>query len=194
MALSPAAKRLKNLKKGKSDKPEMDEKDDKPKAEAKADEGGGELTEETMMAELKKAAGEDDMGEEVEETEVTESVEMGGKDDANMAGDDAAKDPVKVFADVLDLDDITAQAVYGEAMAMAELSDMSPEQMAKKIKGNYDMLKKIIMSMGEKAAMAMKDQMNQPMDMPPGGEMPAGPDMGGPPMGAPAPGGMGPMA
>ena len=76
---------------------------------------------------------------------------------------------------------------------MAELSDMSPEQMAKKIKGNYDMLKKIIMSMGEKAAMAMKDQMNQPMEMP-GGEMPAGPDMGGPPMGAPAPGGMGPMA
>jgi hypothetical protein len=146
-----------------------------------------------MMAELKKAAGDDDKDEEVEETEVTESVEMGAKDDANMAGDDPAKDPVKVFADVLDLDDITAQAVYGEAMAMAELADMSPEQMAKKIKGNYDMLKKIIMSMGEKAAMAMKDQMNQPMDMPAGG-MPAGPDMGGPPMGAPAPGGMGPMA
>ncbi len=191
MALSPAAKRLKNLKKGKSDKPEMDEKDDKPKADA--EEEGGELTEETMMAELKKAAGDDDKDEEVEETEVTESVEMGAKDDANMAGDDPAKDPVKVFADVLDLDDITAQAVYGEAMAMAELADMSPEQMAKKIKGNYDMLKKIIMSMGEKAAMAMKDQMNQPMDMPAGG-MPAGPDMGGPPMGAPAPGGMGPMA
>ena len=193
MALSPAAKRLKNLKKGKkSDKPEMDEKDDKPKADA--EEEGGELTEETMMAELKKAAGDDDKDEEVEETEVTESVEMGAKDDANMAGDDPAKDPVKVFADVLDLDDITAQAVYGEAMAMAELADMSPEQMAKKIKGNYDMLKKIIMSMGEKAAMAMKDQMNQPMEMPPGGDMPAGPDMGGPPMGAPAPGGMGPMA
>ena len=193
MALSPAAKRLKNLKKGKkSDKPEMDEKDDKPKADA--EEEGGELTEETMMAELKKAAGDDDKDEEVEETEVTESVEMGAKDDANMAGDDPAKDPVKVFADVLDLDDITAQAVYGEAMAMAELADMSPEQMAKKIKGNYDMLKKIIMSMGEKAAVAMKDQMNQPMDMPPGGDMPAGPDMGGPPMGAPAPGGMGPMA
>ena len=191
MALSPAAKRLKNLKKGKSDKPEMDEKDDKPKADA--EEEGGELTEETMMAELKKAAGDDDKDEEVEETEVTESVEMGAKDDANMAGDDPAKDPVKVFADVLDLDDITAQAVYGEAMAMAELADMSPEQMAKKIKGNYDMLKKIIMSMGEKAAMAMKDEMNQPMDMP-GGGMPAGPDMGGPPMGAPAPGGMGPMA
>jgi Holliday junction resolvasome RuvABC DNA-binding subunit len=189
MALSPAAKRLKNLKKGKSDKPEMDEKDAKPKAEAKADEGG-DMTEEEMNKALEDLGG----GEtEIEETEVTESVEMGGKDDANMAGDDAAKDPVKVVADVLDLDDITAQAVYGEAMAMAELSDMSPEQMAKKIKGNYDMLKKIIMSMGEKAAMAMKDQMNQPMDMP-GGEMPAGPDMGGPPMGAPAPGGMGPMA
>ena len=54
------------------------------------------------------------------------------------------------------------------------------------------MLKQIIMSMGEKAALAMKDQMNQPMDMT--GGMPTGPDMGGPPMGAPAPGGMGPMA
>ena len=190
MALSPAAKRLKNLKKGKkSDKPEMDEKGDKPKAETKADDKGGEKSLADMLDE--KMSGEGEV--EVEETEAAESVEMGGKDDANMAGDDAAKDPVKVFADVLDLDDITAQAVYGEAMSMAELSDMSPEQMAKKIKGNYDMLKKIIMSMGEKAAMAMKDDMNQPMEMP-GGEMPAGPDMGGPPMGAPAPGGMGPMA
>lgn len=189
MALSPAAKRLKNLKKGKkSDKPEMDEKDDKPKAEAKDDKGG-----EKSLADMldEKMGGEEEV-EEVEETSVTESAEMGGADDANMAGGDAATDPVKVFADVLDLDDITAQAVYGEAMAMAELADMSPDQMAKKIKGNYDMLKKIIMSMGEKAAMAMKDEMNQPMDM--GGGMPAGPDMGGPPMGAPAPGGMGPMA
>lgn len=189
MALSPAAKRLKNLKKGKSDKPEMDEKDEKPKAEAKEDKGG-DMSEEEMSKALEDLGGET----EVEETEVTETAEMGAKDDANMAGDDPAKDPVKVFADVLDLDDITAQAVYGEAMAMADLADMSPEQMAKKIKGNYDMLKKIIMSMGEKAAVAMKDQMNQPMDMPPGGDMPAGPDMGGPPMGAPAPGGMGPMA
>jgi hypothetical protein len=189
MALSPAAKRLKNLKKGKkSDKPEMDEKDDKPKAKAKDDKGGNDMSEEEMASALENIGGD----EEIEETSVTESVEMGGADDANMAGGDADKDPVKVFADVLDLDDITAQAVYGEAMAMADLADMSPEQMAKKIKGNYDMLKKIIMSMGEKAAMAMKDQMNQPMDM--GGEMPAGPDMGGPPMGAPAPGGMGPMA
>jgi len=189
MALSPAAKRLKNLKKGKSDKPEMDEKDEKPKAEAKEEKGDDK----SLAAMLEEKMG-DEKVEEVEETEVTETAEMGAKDDANMAGDDPAKDPVKVFADVLDLDDITAQAVYGEAMAMAELADMSPEQMAKKIKGNYDMLKKIIMSMGEKAAMAMKDQMNQPMDMPPGGDMPAGPDMGGPPMGAPAPGGMGPMA
>ncbi len=192
MALSPAAKRLKNLKKGKkSDKPEMDEKDekdDKPKAEAKDDKGG----EKSLAGMLDEKMGGEEEVEEVEETSVTESAEMGGADDANMAGGDAAKDPVKVFADVLDLDDITAQAVYGEAMAMAELADMSPDQMAKKIKGNYDMLKKIIMSMGEKAAMAMKDEMNQPMDM--GGGPPAGPDMGGPPMGAPAPGGMGPMA
>jgi len=190
MALSPAAKRLKNLKKGKkSDKPEMDEKDDKPKAEAKDDKGGDKGGEKSLADMLDEKMGGE---EEIEETAVTESVEMGGADDANMAGGDAATDPVKVFADVLDLDDITAQAVYGEAMAMADLADMSPEQMANKIKGNYDMLKKIIMSMGEKAAMAMKDEMNQPMDM--GGGMPAGPDMGGPPMGAPAPGGMGPMA
>jgi hypothetical protein len=183
MAMSKSAQMLKDRMKKKS------KKDDKPKSDemSKTD----DLNEETMMAELEKVAGG---GEMEEETEVTESVEMGAKDDANMAGGDAAKDPVKVFADVLDLDDITAQAVYGEAMAMPELSDMSPDQMAKKIKGNYDMLKKIIMSMGEKAALAMKDELNQPMDM--GGEMggmPAGPDMGGPPMGAQPPGGMAPM-
>lgn len=183
MAMSKSAKMLKDRMKKKS------KKDDKPKSDemSKTD----DLNEETMMAELEKVAGGDKMEEE---TEVTESAEMGAKDDANMAGGDAAKDPVKVFADVLDLDDITAQAVYGEAMAMPELSDMSPDQMAKKIKGNYDMLKKIIMSMGEKAALAMKDELNQPMDM--GGEMggmPAGPDMGGPPMGAQPPGGMAPM-
>ena len=186
MAMSKSAKMLKDRMKNKS------KKDEKPEAEETDAKGGEELTEETMMAELEKAAGGDDKVEEVEETEVTESAEMGAKDDANMAGDDADADPVKVFAEVLDLDDITAQAVYGEAMAMADLSDMSPKQMAEKIKGNYDMLKKIIMSMGEKAAIAMKDEMNQPMDM--AGGMPAGPDMGGPPMGAPAPGGMGPMA
>ena len=72
---------------------------------------------------------------------------------------------------------------------MAELADMSPEQMAKKIKGNYDMLKAIIVSMGEKAAMAMKDELNQPMAPPDmgapemGGAPDMGPDMGGPPMG-----------
>ena len=193
MAMSQSAKMLKERMKKKSkkgDKPEMD--DAKMKGEKMSDE-------DAMMAGLEKAANREDDAddkdekvEEVEETAMTEDVEMGGADDANMASGDADKDPVKVFADVLDLDDITAQAVYGEAMAMADLADMSPEQMAKKIKGNYDMLKQIIMSMGEKAAMAMKDEMNQPMDM--GGGMPAGPDMGGPPMGAPAPGGMGPMA
>ena len=191
--MSQAAKMLKERMKKKSkkgDKPEMD--DAKMKGEEMSDE-------DAMMAGLEKAANrkddaddKDEKVEEVEEISVTEDVEMGGADDTNMAGGDAATDPVKVFADVLDLDDITAQAVYGEAMAMADLADMSPEQMANKIKGNYDMLKQIIMSMGEKAAMAMKDEMNQPMDM--GGGMPAGPDMGGPPMGAPAPGGMGPMA
>ena len=191
MAMSKSAKMLKDRMKKKSkkgDEPEMDD------GKMKGDDT--ELTEDVMMSELEKAANRkddaDEKDEEVEETAVTEAVEVGGADDADMAGDDADKDPVKVFADVLDLDDITAQAVYGEAMAMADLADMSPEDMAKKIKGNYDMLKQIIMSMGEKAALAMKDQMNQPMDM--AGGMPAGPDMGGPPMGAPAPGGMGPMA
>ena len=191
MAMSKSAKMLKDRMKKKSkkgDEPEMDD------AKMKGDDT--ELPEDVMMSELEKAANRkddaDEKDEEVEETAVTEAVEVGGADDADMAGDDADKDPVKVFADVLDLDDITAQAVYGEAMAMADLADMSPEDMAKKIKGNYDMLKQIIMSMGEKAALAMKDQMNQPMDM--AGGMPAGPDMGGPPMGAPAPGGMGPMA
>ena len=61
---------------------------------------------------------------------------------------------------------------------MPELADMSPKEMADKIKGNYDMLKNIIVSMGEKAAMAMKEELNQPMAPP---DM--GPDMGGPPMG-----------
>ena len=176
-----SAKMLKDRMKSKKKKADKPEEAD---AEMK---GGEEMSEETMMAELEKIGGpggKDEEVEEVAETEVTESAEMGAKDDANMAGGDADKDPVKVFADVLDLDDITAQAVYGEAMAMADLADMSPDQMAKKIKGNYDMLKQIIMSMGEKAAMAMKDQMNQPMDM--AGGAPGGPDMGGPPMGAPA--------
>ena len=183
MAMSKSAKMLKDRMKNKS------KKDEKPEAEEADAKGGEEMSLSEMLEEKASADGGT---EEVEETEVAESAEMGAKDDANMAGDDADADPVKVFAEVLDLDDITAQAVYGEAMAMADLSDMSPKQMAEKIKGNYDMLKKIIMSMGEKAAIAMKDEMNQPMDMT--GGMPAGPDMGGPPMGAPAPGGMGPMA
>tara|TARA_A100001201_G_scaffold53499_1_gene52466 strand:- start:106 stop:660 length:555 start_codon:yes stop_codon:yes gene_type:complete len=184
MAMSKSAKMLKDRMKNKS------KKDEKPEAEEVEAKGGEEMSEEEFSAKISEIT--DSGEEEVEETEVAESAEMGAKDDANMAGDDADADPVKVFAEVLDLDDITAQAVYGEAMAMADLSDMSPKQMAEKIKGNYDMLKKIIMSMGEKAAIAMKDEMNQPMDMT--GGMPAGPDMGGPPMGAPAPGGMGPMA
>ena len=134
----------------------------------------------------------DELLEGVEVEEVVEDEPKEKKSEKDDMGGDMGGDPVKVFVDVLDLDDMTAQAVYAEAMSLPELAEMSPEQMAKKIKGNYDMLKKIIMSMGEKAAMAMKDEMNQPMDM--GGGPPAGPDMGGPPMGAPAPGGMGPMA
>ena len=177
--MSKSAKMLKDRMKKKSkkgDEPEMDD----AKMMGGDDKSLADMLDEQMGDEGEKV-------EETEEVEVAEAADMGDKDDANMAGDDPAKDPVKVFADVLDLDDITAQAVYGEAMAMADLADMSPEDMAKKIKSNYDMLKQIIMSMGEKAAIAMRDEMNQPMNM--AGGMPAGPDMGGPPMG-----GMGPMA
>jgi len=67
---------------------------------------------------------------------------------------------------------------------MPELADMDAKQMAEKIKGNYDLLKAIIVSMGEKAAMAMKNELNQPMAPPEmGGAPDMGPDMGGPPMG-----------
>ena len=53
MALSPAAKRLKNLKKGKkSDKPEMEEKDEKSMDMAKKEKPGGEMSEDEMTAAL----------------------------------------------------------------------------------------------------------------------------------------------
>lgn len=163
MAMSPAAKALKDRKKSKSKKDEAP-KDDAPKAEA----GGGEMD---VMAEVEAMVEETDKGDKVEVEEEAVAAETSG--DAGMG-----EDPIKVFGDVLELDDITAQAVYAEAMSMPELADMSPKEMANKIKGNYDMLKNIIVSMGEKAAMAMKDELNQPMAPP---EM--GPDMGGPPMG-----------
>lgn len=184
MALSPAAKRLKDMKKGKKSDDAPKDEDDAPMTDD-APKGGETLSDDDMLASLEKAASDDDKGEETEEVEMTEEVEVGGAP-AGDAPDGAEADPVKVFSDVLELDELTAQAVYGEAMSMPELGDMSPEQMAKKIKGNYDMLKKIIVSMGEKAAMAMKDDLNQP-------PAPAGPDMGGPPMGEPAAGGMAPL-
>ena len=172
MAMSPAAKALKERKKGKSKK-DAEPKDDAPKAEAE----GGEALD--AVAEF-EAGLEKDKGGEVEEVmEETTVAEVAGGDEAPM-GDD----PTKVFGDVLELDDITAQAVYAEAMGMPELADMSPKEMAEKIKGNYDMLKSIIVSMGEKAAMAMKAELNQPMAPPDmGGAPDMGPDMGGPPMG-----------
>lgn len=184
MALSPAAKRLKDMKKGKKSDDAPKGEDDAPKKDD-APKGGETLSDDDMLASLEKAAGGGEK-EETEEVEMTEEIDVGGgpADGAPDAGAEA--DPVKVFSDVLELDDLTAQAVYGEAMSMPELGDMSPEQMAKKIKGNYDMLKKIIVSMGEKAAMAMKDDLNAP-------PAPAGPDMGGPPMGEPAAGGMAPL-
>lgn len=173
MAMSPAAKALKERKKGKSKKDE-EPKDEAPKAEA---EGGEEVD---VVAEFDEAMKEAEGGDkvEVEESATVEEVAGAGAD-AGMG-----EDPVKVFGDVLELDDITAQAVYAEAMSMPELADMSPKEMADKIKGNYDMLKNIIVSMGEKAAMAMKEELNQPMAPPDmGGAPDMGPDMGGPPMG-----------
>ncbi len=128
----------------------------------------------------------DELLEGVEVEEVVEDEPKEKKSEKDDMGGDMGGDPVKVFVDVLDLDDMTAQAVYAEAMSLPELAEMSPEQMAKKIKGNYDMLKKILTSMGEKAAMAMQDELNKPMDMP-GGDMgpPPGGDMGGAPGGGP---------
>lgn len=135
----------------------------------------------------------DDMLEGAEALGAVEGAEDEAED-AMMAGteiaaDDAMSDtygddPVKVFADILELDELTAQAIYSEAMSLEELSEMSPDAMANKIKGNYDLLKKIMTSMGEKAAMAMQDELNQPMEAPP--EMAGPPGMEGPPMpGAP---------
>lgn len=181
MALSPAAKRLKDMKKGKKSD-DAPKPDDAPKGDDKPAEGGDMPSLSEMLD--KEAGG--GAKEETEEVEMTEEVDVGGGPASDAPDAGAEADPVKVFSDVLELDELTAQAVYGEAMSMPELGDMSPEQMAKKIKGNYDMLKKIIVSMGEKAAMSMKDELNQP-------PAPAGPDMGGPPMGEPAPGGMAPL-
>ena len=188
MAMSPAAKALKDRKKSKSKKGEKP-KDDAPKAEA----ADIEVTEDDMKVvgdTLDKMAAEE-LGDANKDMDKAD--EDMAKADADMAGADmagadadmgAGEDPVKVFSDVLDLDDITAQAVYAEAMGMPELADMSPKEMAEKIKGNYDMLKNIIVSMGEKAAMAMKAELNQPMGPPDmGGAPDMGPDMGGPPMG-----------
>lgn len=182
MAMSPAAKALKDRKKSKSKKGE------KPKdeaAEVEVTEDDLKVADETLSKMAADAS--DDAGKELEDADkdmAKADADMADADADMAAGDAAADDPVKVFSDVLDLDDVTAQAVYAEAMGMPELADMSPKEMANKIKGNYDMLKNIIVSMGEKAAMAMKAELNQPMAPPDmGGAPDMGPDMGGPPMG-----------
>ncbi len=182
MAMSPAAKALKDRKKGKS------KKDEEPKdeaAEVEVTEDDLKVADETLSKMAADAS--DDAGKELEDADkdmAKADADMADADADMAAGDAAADDPVKVFSDVLDLDDVTAQAVYAEAMGMPELADMSPKEMADKIKGNYDMLKNIIVSMGEKAAMAMKAELNQPMAPPDmGGAPDMGPDMGGPPMG-----------
>jgi hypothetical protein len=157
---------------------------DRKKAKTKSDEPKeeGSLTDE-LLGELEGTTEESKKDE-------PESKDADPGDDAKADVAPATPadggDPVKVFQDILDVDEMTAQAVFAEASAMPELSEMSPDQMAKKIKGNYEMLKKILTSMGEKAKMAMDEQLNQPMDMPAdlGGDMGAGP--------APGPGAGGP--
>lgn len=157
----------------------------------------------SMLKERKKAKADKDKPEDKDSEEVLDGPpEFGAKDDEpkddkpksedkpkdepkdDPAGDPmAGGDPVKVFADILEMDDMTAQAVYAEAMSMPDMAEMSPEQMAKKIKGNYQVLKDILTSMGEKAQMAMQDDLNKPMDMPegPGGPGPGDLGPGDPP-------------
>ena len=194
MAMPPglkSAKMLKDRKKGKSkkDEPKDDEAESKDdKVEAKGDKSS--MSGSDHLAKLEADLTKDiEMGEDVEEVIEETGADMGGA--AGAADPAAGGDPAKVFADVLEIDELTAQAVYGEAMGLPELAEMSVADMANKIKGNYDLLKQIIMSMGEKAAIAMKEEMNQPMPAPgamegmPGGPegMPPGPGMGGPPPG-----------
>jgi hypothetical protein len=165
-----SAKMLKN-RKAKKDAPK---KDDAPAAGSDVD---------GVIADLEASLGgtdEEVVEEEAVEEEVVEDVE----DVDAVAADDAVgaemgDEGAKVFASVLGMDEMTAQAVYNEAMALPELAEMSPEEMAKKIDNNYELLKSIIVSMGEKAAMAMQDSLNEPAPppelAPPGaGELPPG--------------------
>ena len=135
--------------------------------------------------ELKSAA--DAVDELLGETTVTPAdTDEGG---AAAAPPAEGGDPAEVFAEALGMSPEMAQAVYNEAMNMPELSEMSPEQMVKEIDGNYEMLKKLMQGVSERAEMAMQAAMEAPMPPPdmggPGGGMPApaGPDTGAqPPM------------
>jgi hypothetical protein len=148
--------------------------------EAEAPEASAEVAESDK--ELKSAA--DAVDELLGENAVTPT-------DADEGGVTAAPpaeggDPAEVFAEALGMSPEMAQAVYNEAMNMPELSEMSPEQMVKEIDGNYEMLKKLIQGVSERAEMAMQAAMEAPMPPPdmggPGGA-PMGPDMGAqPPM------------
>ena len=164
-----SAKMLKehrNKKKGKSE--DMPEDVEEPKADDSADDAGGGL--EDML----DALDGDDVGGAGDD----ESPDVGGApegEDKGLSGEgpEDHQGMIESFAKVLDMDPTTAEAVHAEAMTMPEYAEMSGEDIAKKIKGNYEALKKILESMGEKAALAVKDQMNQPMEMPEdmGGDM-----------------------
>lgn len=166
---------------------------ERKKAKSKKDEApeDGKSAVDDMLGDLGKDSGVEESKPKDEKPKDEKPEGDDAKSDAapSSQAPDAGGDPVKVFVDVLDMDEMTAQAVFAEASSMPELSEMDPAQMAKKIKGNYDLLKKIITSMGEKAKMAMDEQLNQPMDMPDMGG-PGGP--GGPAGPGPGPGAGGP--
>lgn len=145
-----AAKKLKDFR---AKKMKKDEPEDEPAEESE------EESVEEAVAELPEEA--DDNVDEAPEAEVA-SEEGDGSDD-----EVGEEEGAKLFADKLfDGDEMTGQAVYSEAMSMPEYAEMSAEDIAKKLDGNYDALKAIMLSMGQKAASAMKEAMNAPAEMP----------------------------
>tara|TARA_R110000822_G_scaffold4148_14_gene17899 strand:- start:1574 stop:2107 length:534 start_codon:yes stop_codon:yes gene_type:complete len=163
-------------------------KDRKKKKSAPAADPMGDDSVESVLAELDASLGaEEGVGEAMADEDMVAGEEAGlDSDMASAAGMDTgmgtgmdADAGAKVFADVLGMDEMTAMAVYNEAMSLPELAEMDAAAMADKINGNYELLKNILMSMGEKAAMVMQEQIAAspaPPEMaPPGaGELPPG--------------------
>ncbi|MDF1699553.1 MAG: hypothetical protein P1V36_00135 [Planctomycetota bacterium] len=148
-----AAKKLKDFR---AKKMKKDEPEDEPAEES------GEESGESVEEAVEELPAESDEGvDEAPEAEIP-SEEGEGSDDEGSEEEGA-----KLFADKLfDGDEMTGQAVYAEAMSMPEYAEMSAEDIAKKLDGNYDALKAIMLSMGQKAASAMKEAMNAPAEMP----------------------------